>query len=117
LRITPLESSLFEQRLETEFRLRNPNDVDLAIDGIDLVVKVNGERLVRVLSSDTITVPRFGEATLRATASTSTLDVLRQISALGRSQEPSYEISGYVYLGDRLRRRLRLDTSGHLTPS
>jgi len=116
LRITPLESSLFEQRLDTEFRLRNPNDVDLAIDGLDLVVKVNGQRFVRVLSGDAITVPRFGEATLRATASTSTLDVLRQVSALGRTQEPSYEISGYVYLGDGFHRRLRLDTSGRLPP-
>jgi LEA14-like dessication related protein len=116
LRITPLESTLFEQRVETEFRLRNPNDIDLAIDGLDLVVKVNGSRLARVLSSDAVTVPRFGEAKLKATASSSTLDVVRQISALGRSQEPTYEISGYVYLGDRFRRRLHLDTSGRLTP-
>lgn len=116
LSITPLESTLFEQRVETEFRLRNPNDIDLAIDGLDLVVKVNGTRLARVLSSDSVTVPRFGEAKLKATASTSTLDVLRQISALSHSQEPSYEISGYVYLGDRFRRRLHLDTAGRLTP-
>jgi len=116
LRITPLESTVFEQRVETEFRLRNPNDIDLAIDGLDLTVKVNGTRLARVLSSDAVTVPRFGEATLTATASSSTLDVLRQISALRRTQDPSYEISGYVYLGDRFRRRLRLDTSGRLTP-
>jgi len=115
LRITPLESTLFEQRVETEFRLRNPNEVDLAITGLDLVVEVNGARLARVLSSDAVTVPRFGEATLAATASTSTLDVLRQVAALGRTQEPSYEISGYVYLGDRFRRRLRLDTSGRLS--
>src|SRR5512139_1973475 len=44
LRITPLESTVFEQRVETEFRLRNPNDIDLAIDGLDLTVKVNGTR-------------------------------------------------------------------------
>jgi len=116
LRITPLESTLFEQRVETEFRLRNPNDVDLAITGLDLVVEVNGTRLARVLSSDSVTVPRFGEAKLSATASTSTLDVLRQIAALSRTQDPSYEISGYVYLGERFRRRLRLDTAGRLTP-
>jgi LEA14-like dessication related protein len=115
LRVTPLESTLFEQRVETEFRLRNPNEVDLAITGLDLAVDVNGTRLARVLSSDAVTVPRFGEAKLTATASTSTLDVLRQIAALGRTQEPSYEISGYVYVGDRFRRRLRLDTSGRLS--
>jgi LEA14-like dessication related protein len=116
LRITPLESTIFEQRVETEFRLRNPNDIDLAITGLDLIVEVNGSRLARVLSSDAVTVPRFGEAKLSATASTSTLDVLRQIAALGHTQEPSYVISGYVYLGDRFRRRLRLDTSGRLAP-
>jgi len=115
LRVTPVESTLFEQRVEAEFRLRNPNDVDLAIRGLDLVVEVNGSRLARVLSDDAVTVPRFGEAKLSAVASASTVDVLRQVAALGRSREPSYEISGYVYLGDGFRRRLKLETSGRLS--
>jgi LEA14-like dessication related protein len=118
LRITPLESTLFEQRVETEFRLRNPNDVDLDVSGLDLQIGLNGRRLVRVLSGESTVVPRFGEATLKAVASTSTFDILRQVEALGRATEaPAYEISGYVYLGRAFsRRRVRLDSSGKLLP-
>ena len=118
LRITPLESTLFEQRVETEFRLRNPNDVDLDVSGLDLEVRLNGKRLARVLSGQSAVVPRFGEATLEAVASTSTLDLLRQFDALSRTTEqPGYEISGYLYLGRAFsRRRVRLDSSGTLLP-
>lgn len=118
LNITPLESTLFEQRLATELRVRNPNDVDLEITGLDVEIAINGTRLTRVLSSDKVTVPRFGEATVKAIASTTTTSLLRQVAALQRSggADPTYAISGYVYLGNRFGRRVRLDHSGKLLP-
>jgi LEA14-like dessication related protein len=115
--IRPVESTLFEHRVETSFRVRNPNDIDLEITGLDLEVHVNGTRLARVLSGETARVPRFGEATVSAIASTTTGELLRQFSALGRTEEPTYEISGYVYLGHSFaRRRVKLSTGGKLLP-
>jgi LEA14-like dessication related protein len=115
LSITPLESTLFEHRVETAFRVRNPNDVDLDLRGLDLEVRVNGTRLARVLSGEGATVPRFGETTIKAVASTTTGDLLRQAAALGRTEQPFYEISGYVYLGSSFgRRRMKLERTGNL---
>lgn len=117
LGVTPLESTMFEHRIETLFRLRNPNDVDLDVSGLDLELRVNGVRLARVLSGEATRVPRFGEATLKAVASASTIDILRQLEKLRSAAQPTYEISGYVYLGRALgRRRVKLDTSGKLLP-
>jgi len=118
MNVTPLESTIFEQRVETELRIRNPNDVDLNITGLDVEIALNGRRLVRVLSSSAITVPRFGEATLKAIASTSTTAILRQVAALqrGGAEDPTYAVSGYVYLGSGFRRRVKLEHSGKLLP-
>ena len=116
--IRPLESTVFEQRVETELRIRNPNDVDLDVTGLDVEIAVNGKRLVRVLSSDAVKVPRFGEATVKAVASTSTTAILREVVALQRGgaavEDPSYSVAGYVYLGGGLRRRVKLEHAGKL---
>jgi LEA14-like dessication related protein len=116
MNLRPLESTLFEQRVETELRIRNPNDVDLDITGLDVEISLNGKRLARVLSSSAVKVPRFGEATVKAVASTSTTAILRQVAALqqGGGEDPSYAISGYVYLGSGFRRRVKLEHSGKL---
>lgn len=115
LSITPIESTLFEHRMEAAFRVRNPNDVDLDLRGLDLEIRVNGTRLARVLSGEEVTIPRFGETTIRAIASTTTGDLLRQAAILGRTEQPYYDISGYVYLGSSLgRRRVKLERSGKL---
>ncbi len=118
LNIRPLESTAFEQRVETELRIRNPNDVELDITGLDVKIELNGKRLTRVLSSDSVKVPRFGEATIKATASTSTVAILRQVAALQKGgaavEDPSYAVSGYVYLGTGFRRRVKLEHVGKL---
>ena len=118
LNVRPLESTAFEQRVETELRIRNPNDVDLEITGLDVKIELNGKRLARVLSGDAVKVPRFGEATIKAIASTSTVAILRQVATMQKggaaAQDPSYAISGYVYLGGGLGRRVKLEQAGKL---
>ncbi len=116
MNLRPLESTLFEQRVETELRIRNPNDMDLDITGLDVEISLNGKRLARVLSSDAVKVPRFGEATVKAVASTSATAILRQIATLQKTggEDPSYGIRGHVYLGSGFRRRVKLEHSGKL---
>ena len=102
--ITPLDGTVFEQRMRVDLRIRNPNPVDLTIDGLDFTLEVNGSRLTRGLSSEQVTVPRLGEAVMSVTASTTLVDVLGQIQALGRSDKVEYEIHGRVFLVDAPRR-------------
>ncbi|HBP89051.1 MAG TPA: hypothetical protein DD706_15295, partial [Nitrospiraceae bacterium] len=36
--ITPLDATMFEQRLQVDLRVRNPNDFDLEVTGLDFTL-------------------------------------------------------------------------------
>ncbi|MFO0774054.1 MAG: LEA type 2 family protein [Nitrospiraceae bacterium] len=108
---------MLEQRLQIDLRVRNPNDQDLVINGMDFFLDVNGTRLARGLSNQTVTVPRLGEATMSVTASTGIMDVIRQLGALTKTQDFNYAVKGNVHVGDGMRARLPFETSGKLMDS
>ena len=57
--VTSLEGTAVEQQLQGDLRIRNPNEFDLFVTGIDLTFNLNGIRLARGLDNTTITVPRL----------------------------------------------------------
>lgn len=109
--ITPLESTAFEQRLQVDLRIRNPNDYDLQVTGMDFRLDLNGKRLARGLGNKELTVPRLSESILSLETSASTLDVVRQVLGLQKVQEVTYSISGILHLKDG---RLPFENSGVL---
>ena len=101
--IKPLDSTIFEQHLQVDLRLRNPNDFDLHVTGLDFTLDLNGQRLARGLTNQTLTIPRLGDAVLAVKTSTSTLDVVRQLFNLSQDQDVSYHLKGILHLkGSRL---------------
>lgn len=109
--VTPLEGTAFEQRLQVDLRIRNPNDFDLFVTGIDFTLNLNGKRLARGLGNTTITVPRLSDAVVSVQTSTSTFDVVRQLLSFSQTQDLSYNIMGLLHLKDG---RLPFDSSGTL---
>ncbi len=109
--ITPLESTPFEQRLQVDLRIRNPNNFDLLVTGIDFKLNVNGKRLARGLGNKELTIPRLGDAVLSVQTSTSTFDVIRQILNFSQKQDLAYEVSGVLHVKDD---RMPFDNSGLL---
>ncbi|MBX3236762.1 MAG: LEA type 2 family protein [Nitrospiraceae bacterium] len=109
--VTPLEASAFEQRLKVDLRLRNPNDFDLKVTGIDFRLDLNGNRLARGLGNQDVLVPRLGEAIASVSTSTSTLDVFRQFMAFSPDRPVTYTIKGILHTGDG---RLPFESSGVL---
>ena len=93
-----LESDFLEQRFESALRVQNPNEQDLELDGIDVILVVNGRRLGRAMSGDSVTVPRLGEAVVTLHAVTTVFDLLRQLATAPVATEMSYELSGRVFL-------------------
>lgn len=74
-----LESvGLFEQRYVLQLRVRNPNDSDIPVDGLDFEVEVNGMPFASGVSSTRTTLPRQGEALLDVTATSNLASFLRQ---------------------------------------
>ena len=98
--VTPLEGTAFEQRLQVDLRIRNPNDFDLLVTGIDFTLNLNGKRLARGLSNKDVTVPRLSDAVVSVQTSTSTFDMVRQLLSFSQSQDLSYDITGLLHLKD-----------------
>lgn len=98
--LRPLPSELFEQRFEVDFRVLNPNDQDLLVDGVDFTLEVNGTRLSRGVSGEELVIPRFEEQLLTLTATTTVFDVFRQIMSAAQSSEVHYELYGRIHLAN-----------------
>jgi LEA14-like dessication related protein len=96
--VTPLEGTAFEQRLQVDFRIRNPNDFDLLFAGIDFTLNLTGKRLARELDNTTITVPRLSDTIVSVQTSTSTFDVVHQLLSFSQTQDLSYNITDRLHL-------------------
>ena len=60
--LKPLEVNLFEQRLEVRLRVRNPNQLELPVKGLNVDVELGGESFAHGVSAREFTVPAHGEA-------------------------------------------------------
>jgi len=96
--ITPLDTTMFEQRLQVDLRVRNPNDFDLEVTGLDFTLHLNEQRLARGLMNTASTIPRLGDAVLSVETTTSTIDVVRQLLNLRHNQDLTYQVSGVVHV-------------------
>lgn len=109
--ITPLDSTPFEQRLKIDLRVRNPNDYELHVTGIDIRLDLNGKRLARGLGNQAFTVPRLSDTVVTIETTTSTLDLVRQLLGLRNAQALTYDVSGVLHLRDG---RLPFENNGVL---
>ena len=109
--VTPLEASAFEQRLQVDLRIRNPNDFDLAVTGIDFRLDLNGNRLARGLGNKELVVPRLSDVVISVETSTSTLQVVRQLLSFSSDQPLTYHVTGVLHTKEG---RLPFDSSGTL---
>lgn len=96
--VTPLESTLFEQRLQIDLRVRNPNDFDLEVTGLDFQLALNGQKFATGLANHGVTIPRLGEAVLSVMTTASTLNVLQQLLKLRKGQDVTYQVTGILHL-------------------
>jgi LEA14-like dessication related protein len=108
------EGSLFEQRVNLVLRVRNPNDFDLPLDGYRFDLALNGKPFAHGFGSDSVTVPRFGEELVRAKATVSTLDVLRQVIGMAEAKDFLYDLKGTAFVRGMLRREAAFQQSGSL---
>jgi LEA14-like dessication related protein len=60
--IKALDANYFEQRLEVRLRVRNPNQLELPVRGLDFDMELAGESFAHGISAREFTVPANGEA-------------------------------------------------------
>lgn len=102
--IEPVEVTPLEQKYHLKVRLQNPNDHALEVSGMSYVLEVNGEPLLKGVSDNAVTVPRFGESIIELTGVSTLFGFVRQIHALQDAETGniSYKLSGKLSLGNRL---------------
>jgi LEA14-like dessication related protein len=107
--ITPMDTTMFEQRLQVDLRVRNPNVFDLQVIGLDFTLQLNEQRLARGLMNKASTIPRLGDSVLSVETTTSTFDVMRQLLNLSQRQDVTYQVKGVLHLDGT---RLPFDSEG-----
>jgi LEA14-like dessication related protein len=113
--VTPMEATAFEQRVKVVLRLTNPNNEELAIEGMRFSLELNERPFTRGVSDEHISVPRLGEETIEVVATTTTMDLVRQVQAMAKRRDLDfpYFIEGRIFLDGSLR-GLDFERSGSL---
>jgi len=113
--IRMIESTGFEQQVELDLRLGNPNNFDIELEGMTFTLEVNKSYFAEGRSSAPVTLPRLGDAQVPVTATTTILDVVRQILLLGRAKSIDYRFEGFAYVATGFgTRRVPFETEGSL---
>jgi LEA14-like dessication related protein len=109
------EATFFEQVFDVQLRVQNPNDAELAINGLAFDIELNDVTFASGLSNERMTVPRFGSAVIKAEAVSGITGILKQIMEMQKSSFPGirYRITGKVYLGT-LPYRISFEEKGEL---
>ena len=108
------DANFFEQKLKIKLRVANPNERDIAIDGMHFSFEVNGHEFAKGMTGESTVLPRLGETYVMVDARTSLMQMLSQLPALLDSNgKLSYRISGDVITHDY--GRIPFDRKGELS--
>ena len=100
--ISPTGGGLLEQEIRVGLRIENPNNFELQMTGIEFDLDLNGRPFARGMGSLEVTLPRLGREEISVEATTTVLEVLRQITSLK-------DLEDMEDLGYAIRGRLDLD--------
>ena len=92
--ITPMPSTLFEQRVRLDLRVKNLGEVPIQATGIDVALRLNGKALARGVDGQMISVPRLGETTTSVVVSSSIFDTVTQVLSMRDRDVFTYGLSG-----------------------
>ena len=99
--LKPIEVGVLEQRYALKVRLLNPNDVDIAFDGVVFDLEINDGPFAKGVSNQSGVITRFGETVIDVQAVSGLQNILRQINELlkGQRADLTYRIKGRLHGG------------------
>lgn len=97
--LKPIEIGVLEQRYAMKVRLLNPNDAEIAFNGVVFDLEINGVPFAKGVTDQASVVPRFGEALIDVQLVSGLQNILRQINELikGERTNLSYRIKGRLH--------------------
>jgi LEA14-like dessication related protein len=108
------EAGLFEQAFTLQLRLKNPNDFDIPVDGLDFALAVNEAPFAEGLSNEDFTLPASAEIIVPVEVRISTNDLIERVRAIGTGRRLSYELSGTADIGSWFSAPVPFDRAGKL---
>jgi LEA14-like dessication related protein len=98
--LKPLEIGVLEQRYAMKVRLLNPNDTEIAFDGVVFDLQINDMSFAKGVSDQRSVIPRFGEALIEVQVVSGLQNILRQVNDLlkGDRTAVTYRIKGRLHL-------------------
>lgn len=110
-----VSSELWEQRLKVRLRVQNPNDVALAVKGIDYTFDITGQRVASGVSDASFVVPALGEAEFDTNLTTNMAGALLRIVGRGPDSLANgvdYHLAGRISLASGWLRSVPFDEHG-----
>jgi LEA14-like dessication related protein len=110
-----VEASVFEQRLQVRMKVRNPNSIELPVNGLDVDLELAGEPFAHGVSAREFVVPALGEAEfdMNVTANAMTA-LLKIVGGEHKSKEIDYRVKGKLSTRLGLLRTIPFDETGTL---
>jgi LEA14-like dessication related protein len=113
--IRELEANFFEQRLEVRMRVRNPNSIELPVNGLDVDVELADEPFAHGVSAREFVVPAEGEAEFDMLVTANAANaILKIIGNGGQRGEVSYRLKGKLSTRLGLIRSIPFEETGTL---
>lgn len=109
-----LDARLLEQRYELTFRVQNPNDIDIPIQGMYFELELEARPFATGVSNTPVTLPAYGEAEVSVTVSTNVLKTAAQLTGFfkGQPQTMDYRLSGHLKVDLPMVKRVPVSADG-----
>lgn len=107
-----------EQRFALTLRVRNPNDTEIPVSGLDYELEVQEMKFARGSSEQAVTIPARGEALMEVSAVSNLRGLVRKLGELGKEgrQAVPYRLHGQLHAG-RLGVSVPFDRKGEVVLS
>lgn len=106
---------VLEQTYSLKLRVQNPNPIDISADGLSFSIEINGKPFARGVSSQSVTIPRLGEAIVTVQAVSDLSGVIQQMRGIEGAATSGlrYRLTGRFFSGDK---PFPFDYSGSIKP-
>jgi LEA14-like dessication related protein len=113
--VQAVEASLFEQKLTVRLNVRNPNEIELPVNGLDVDLEVAGEPFAHGVSARQFVVPAGGEAEFDMNVTANAMNALLRIAGEGKSEVIDYRLKGKLSTKVGMLRTIPFDERGSVS--
>jgi LEA14-like dessication related protein len=115
LGVQMLSTDMFAQRFTVRMHVKNPNDLELPVKGIEYKLLLMGDQFAEGTTTESFVLPALGEAEFDMTVTTNFVSSLgRLISRMGggKLEDVEYELAGTLMVDKGFMRKIPFNKRG-----